>query len=94
MTARQQAIAAIASHKVASTQNYLEHAGEDIYGEYVFGEEAQRQYLPKPVFQEAARAPSRASSPSIRRSRTSWRMASRNGPWPTAPPTTRTGSCP
>ena len=55
MTARQQAIAAIASHKVASTQNYLEHAGEDIYGEYVFGEEAQRQYLPKPVFKKLRR---------------------------------------
>ena len=50
MTARQKAIAAIAGHKVASTQNYLEHAGADIYGDYVFGEEAQRQYLPKPVF--------------------------------------------
>jgi len=30
---------------VASTQNYLERAGGDIYGEYVFGEAAQRQYL-------------------------------------------------
>jgi glutamine synthetase len=50
VTARQKAIAAIAGHRVASTQNYLEHAGADIYGDYVFGEEAQRQYLPKPVF--------------------------------------------
>jgi glutamine synthetase len=55
MTARQQAIAAIASHKVASTQNYLEHAGEDIYGEYVFHEAAQRQYLAKPVFKKLRR---------------------------------------
>jgi glutamine synthetase len=52
VTARQDAIEAIAKHKVASTQNYLEHAGEDIYGEYVFGESAQRQYLAKPVFKK------------------------------------------
>ena len=45
MTARQKAIEAISSHKVASTQKYLEHAGQDIYGEYVFGEASQRQYL-------------------------------------------------
>jgi glutamine synthetase len=55
LTARQKAIAAIASHKVASTQNYLEHAGEDIYGEYVFHEAAQRQYLAKPVFKKLRR---------------------------------------
>jgi len=52
MTARQKAIEVIANHKVASTQNYLEHAGEDIYGQYVFGEDAQRQYLAKPVFRK------------------------------------------
>ncbi len=50
MTARQTAIEAISNHKVASTQDYLENAGEDIYGEYVFSEAAQRQYLTKPVF--------------------------------------------
>ena len=55
MTARQKAIEAIAKHKVASTENYLEHAGEDIYGEYVFGEAAQRQYLAKPVFKKLRR---------------------------------------
>jgi glutamine synthetase len=55
MTARQQAIEAIASRKVASTQNYLEHAGEDIYGQYVFGEEAQREYLAKAVFKKLRR---------------------------------------
>ena len=55
MTARQKAIEAIAKHKVASTQNYLDNAGEDIYGEYVFGESAQRQYLPKPVFKSLRR---------------------------------------
>ena len=52
MTARQKAIEAISNHKVASTQNYLENAGEDIYGEYVFHETAQRQYLAKPVFKK------------------------------------------
>ena len=50
MTARQSAIAAIAGHRVASTQKYLEHAGEAIYGQYVFHEEAQREYLAKPIF--------------------------------------------
>jgi len=55
MTARKKAIEAIATTKVASTQNYLEHAGEDIYGQYLFGESAQRQYLPKPVFKKLRR---------------------------------------
>jgi glutamine synthetase len=55
MTARQKAIEAIATRKVASTQNYLEHAGEDIYGQYVFGEDAQREYLAKPVFRKLRR---------------------------------------
>ncbi|MGZ6315447.1 MAG: glutamine synthetase III, partial [Candidatus Limnocylindrales bacterium] len=55
MTARKRAIEAIANHKVASTQNYLEHAGEDIYGEYVFHEAAQREYLAKPVFKKLRR---------------------------------------
>ena len=55
MTARQKAIEAIASRKVASTQNYLEHAGEDIYGQYVFGEAAQREYLAKAVFKKLRR---------------------------------------
>ncbi|OGO54691.1 MAG: glutamine synthetase [Chloroflexi bacterium RBG_16_72_14] len=40
----------MASHRVAGTQKYLEHAGEDIYGQYVFHEGAQRQYLAKPIF--------------------------------------------
>jgi glutamine synthetase len=52
VTARQKAIESIANLKVASTQNYLENAGEDIYGEYVFHEAAQRQYLSKPVFKK------------------------------------------
>jgi len=55
MTARSTAIAAIASHKVGSTQNYLEHAGQAIYGQYVFGEDAQREYLAKPIFKKLRR---------------------------------------
>ena len=55
MTARQTAIAAIASHKVASTQNYLEDAGQAIYGQYVFHEDAQREYLAKPIFRKLRR---------------------------------------
>ncbi|HYO42744.1 MAG TPA: glutamine synthetase III [Candidatus Limnocylindrales bacterium] len=55
MTARSKAISTIANHRVASTQNYLEHAGADIYGSYVFGEEAQRQYLAKPIFRKLRR---------------------------------------
>ncbi|HXG26869.1 MAG TPA: glutamine synthetase III [Candidatus Binatia bacterium] len=49
MTARRRAIEAIANHKVASTQEYLEFAGADIFGQYVFGDAAQRQYLAKPI---------------------------------------------
>jgi glutamine synthetase len=55
MTARHKAIEAIANHKVASTQDYLEHAGEAIYGEYVFHEGVQREYLPKPIFKRLRR---------------------------------------
>ncbi|MGK2849766.1 MAG: glutamine synthetase III, partial [Candidatus Limnocylindrales bacterium] len=55
MSARHTAIAAIASHRVASNQDYLDHAGEDIYGQYVFHEAAQRQYLAKPIFKKLRR---------------------------------------
>jgi glutamine synthetase len=55
MTARKDAVAAIATRKVDSTENYLEHAGEDIYGSYVFGDEAQKEYLPKPVYKKLRR---------------------------------------
>jgi glutamine synthetase len=55
MTARKNAVEAISTTKVESTQNYLEHAGEAIYGQYVFSEEAQRQYLAKPVFKKLRR---------------------------------------
>ena len=55
MTARTTAIAGIATHKVAKTQDYLEHAGADIYGQYVFHEEAQRQYLAKPIYRKLRR---------------------------------------
>ncbi len=55
MTARQSAIAAIATQQVASTEDYLEHAGQAIYGQYVFGEDAQQEYLGKPVFRKLRR---------------------------------------
>ena len=55
MTSRQKAIEAISNHKVAATQDYLEHAGEEIYGSYVFDEVIQRQYLPKPIFKRLRR---------------------------------------
>ena len=52
MTARQTAISEISTHRVAKTQDFLKDAGADIYGEYVFDEVAQRQYLAKPIFQK------------------------------------------
>ncbi len=55
MTARQKAIEAIANHRVASNQDYLEHAGEEIYGQYVFHRAAQRQFLAKPIFERLQR---------------------------------------
>ena len=55
MTARHTAIAEITAHKVAPTQDYTEHAGEEIFGQYVFHEVAQRQYLPKPIFERLQR---------------------------------------
>ncbi len=55
MTARETAIAAIAKHRVASTQKYLEDAGQAIYGQYVFHEDAQREYLAKPIFRKLRR---------------------------------------
>jgi glutamine synthetase len=55
MSSRKQAVAAIATQKVASTENYLEHAGEKIYGSYVFGDDAQKEYLPKPVYKKLRR---------------------------------------
>jgi glutamine synthetase len=55
MTARQAAISAIATHRVAKTQDYLKDAGADIYGDYVFNEAAQSQYLAKPIFRKLRR---------------------------------------
>ena len=49
MTARQTAISGIATHRVGKTQDFLESAGADIYGQYVFDDSAQRQYLAKPI---------------------------------------------
>jgi glutamine synthetase len=50
MTARKTAISEIATHRVAKTQDYLESAGADIYGQYVFDDVAQRKYLAKPIY--------------------------------------------
>ena len=55
VTARQSALAAIATHRVAKTQDYLEDAGADIFGQYVFHEGAQRKYLAKPIFRKLRR---------------------------------------
>jgi len=55
MTARQTAISEIAAHRVAKTQDYLEDAGADIFGQYVFHEGAQSQYLAKPIFRKLRR---------------------------------------
>jgi len=55
LTSRQSAINQIANHRTGSTQDYLERAGSDIYGEYVFGEDAQRQFLAKPIFAKLRR---------------------------------------
>jgi len=55
MTARSTAISEIASHRVAKTQDYLEDAGADIFGQYVFHEGAQSQYLAKPIFRKLRR---------------------------------------
>ena len=52
MTARSRAIEKIANLRVASTEEYLEFAGADIYGTYMFHEGAQRQYLAKPIFEK------------------------------------------
>ena len=52
MTARQSAISDISTHRVTKTQDFLNDAGVDIYGEYVFDEVAQRQYLSKPIFKK------------------------------------------
>ena len=55
MTARQHALAGVATLRVAKTQDYLADAGADIYGQYVFDEVSQRQYLAKPIFEKLRR---------------------------------------
>jgi glutamine synthetase len=52
MTARSSAISGIAAHRVAKTQDYLADAGADIFGQYVFNEDAQRAYLAKPIYKK------------------------------------------
>ena len=49
---RSDAIATIAGHKVGKTQDYLESAGADIYGQYVFDDRSQREYLAKPIYEK------------------------------------------
>jgi glutamine synthetase len=56
MSARHKAIEAISNHRVASTQDYLEHAGADIYGQYVFHGGAQQQFLAKPIYRKLRRS--------------------------------------
>jgi len=55
LTSRQAALNQISNHRVGSTQDYLARAGSEIYGEYVFGEDAQRHYLAKPIFAKLRR---------------------------------------
>ncbi len=55
MTARSTAIQTIANHKVESVEEYQEHGGADIFGEYVFTGAVQRQYLAKPIYERLRR---------------------------------------
>ena len=55
MIARQAAISEIANQQVAKTQDYLADAGADIYGQYVFDDRAQREYLAKPIARKLRR---------------------------------------
>ena len=67
MTARQSAIAEIATHRVAKTQDYLKDAGADIYGSYVFDEVASVSTWPSRSSASCAArsmAPSRSIRPS------------------------------
>src|SRR4029079_3941994 len=52
MSARRRAIETIANHKVGASQEYLELAGADIFGQYVFGDAGQRAFLAKPIYQK------------------------------------------
>jgi len=92
MSARHTAIESISNHRVASTQDYLAHAGEEIYGQYVFHEAAQRQFLAKPIFRRLRRTIEglEALRPGDRR-----RRRARGEEWALShgPPTTPTGSC-
>jgi len=69
-----------------------EYAGEDIYGEYVFGETAQRQYLAKPVFKKLRRT-IEGHEPFDPAIADAVAQGVKEWPWPTAPPITPTGSC-
>jgi glutamine synthetase len=52
LTTRAAAIASISDHRVSKTQDFDVDAGADIFGQYVFDETVQRQYLAKPIFQK------------------------------------------
>ena len=55
VSSRQAAISAISNHRVGATQDYLEHAGEEIFGQYVFSDVVQRKYLAKPIYEKLRR---------------------------------------
>ena len=55
MSSRQAAISAISNHRVGATQDYLEHAGEEIFGQYVFSDVVQRKFLAKPIYEKLRR---------------------------------------
>jgi glutamine synthetase len=52
LTTRAAAIASISTHRVSKTQDFDVDAGADIFGQYVFDETVQRQYLAKPIFEK------------------------------------------
>jgi len=55
MSARQSAIGAISNQTVGSTEDFLEHAGAEIFGQYVFNDVAQRKYLARPIYEKLRR---------------------------------------
>ncbi len=55
VSSRQAAISAISNHRVGATQDYLEHAGEEIFGQYVFSDVVQRKFLAKPIYEKLRR---------------------------------------
>jgi glutamine synthetase type III len=93
LTTRAAAIASISDHRVSKTQDFDVDAGADIFGQYVFDETVQRQYLAKPIFQKL-RQTIDGNEPFDPAIVDAVAHAVRNGPCRTARPTTPTGSCP